>query len=352
MGRAFVSRSMLLPYITSIQELAVQRRSLYRTSDCDLCGIQGAGTFAFANQARIGPDLRLLRRSAHQRAPFALYACSALAIEAIVFAAVSMALTTPVPHQALRSVEVVFQQPAPRPVPPTLQHDKQSSTASTATEHGAADSAPERPVAPPRASVSDAEANTAPPVQPPSEPLVSQAMPSPAGPMQSTIGPARPPARVLTPRRPSAAPRKHATTPPVAVKPTDNPVSRHATLNAIAPAAVQAQPAPVSSIPTLTSAASSAGLEASFEARIRDAVQAALRYPAAARMMNLHGRARVSLDYQAGAVSDLHIVQSAGSPLLDKAALNAVREARLPQAPAEIGSRLLRLLVWVEFNAT
>jgi protein TonB len=92
------------------------------------------------------------------------------------------------------------------------------------------------------------------------------------------------------------------------------------------------------------------GIEASFESRIRDAVQAALRYPGAARMMNLHGRAHVSLDYHEGSVSNLHLAQSAGSPLLDNAAMIAVREAQLPQAPPEIGDRLLRLLVWVDFG--
>lgn len=74
-----------------------------------------------------------------------------------------------------------------------------------------------------------------------------------------------------------------------------------------------------------------------------------MHYPAAARMMSLTGRARVQLDYRNGAASPA-LVQSAGVPMLDDAALSAARTAHYPPPPPDIGDRLLRLLVWVEFQ--
>lgn len=92
--------------------------------------------------------------------------------------------------------------------------------------------------------------------------------------------------------------------------------------------------------------------EASFEQRIRDAVQDAVRYPAAARMMGITGRARLELVYRAGAVSTVTLAQSAGGAMLDNAAVVAAHAARYPAAPAEIGDRTLRFLIWVEFGAS
>ena len=76
-----------------------------------------------------------------------------------------------------------------------------------------------------------------------------------------------------------------------------------------------------------------------------------MRYPAAARMMGLIGRARVQLDYRAGAVTTAALAQSAGASILDDAALGAVRAAHYPPPPPQLGERLLRLLVWVEFKS-
>jgi len=90
--------------------------------------------------------------------------------------------------------------------------------------------------------------------------------------------------------------------------------------------------------------------EASLEARIRDAVQAAVHYPAAARMMGITGRARLLLDYYSGVVASPVLAQSSGTAMLDDAALAAARAAHYPPAPVEIEGRLLHLLVWVEFK--
>jgi protein TonB len=93
-------------------------------------------------------------------------------------------------------------------------------------------------------------------------------------------------------------------------------------------------------------------MTATLQGRIRAAIQAALHYPAAAAAMQLTGRAQVQLDYQSGAVRNIQMKQSAGSPLLDRAALAAVRDAHYPAAPAEVGNRTLPLLVWVELQMT
>jgi protein TonB len=98
------------------------------------------------------------------------------------------------------------------------------------------------------------------------------------------------------------------------------------------------------------SAAPSADAEARLEARIRDAVQAAVTYPSAARMMGLTGRARVLLDYQSGSVDKPILAQSSGTPMLDSAALAAARDAHYPKPPPDLAGQRLRLLVWVEFR--
>ncbi len=98
-------------------------------------------------------------------------------------------------------------------------------------------------------------------------------------------------------------------------------------------------------------AASDADQEASLEARIRDAVQAAVRYPAAARMMEITGRARVRLDYRDGLVNGSLLAQSSGTPMLDQAALSAAQGAHYPATPPALAGRLMRFLVWVEFRA-
>ncbi len=102
---------------------------------------------------------------------------------------------------------------------------------------------------------------------------------------------------------------------------------------------------------TLPSVPAPANLEAALVARICDAVQAAVHYPAAARMMSVTGRARVLLDYRSGRVGSPMLAQSSGASMLDEAALSAARAARYPAALPAIEGRLLRLLVWVEFKS-
>jgi protein TonB len=87
-----------------------------------------------------------------------------------------------------------------------------------------------------------------------------------------------------------------------------------------------------------------------LEASIRQSVQNAAVYPAAARMQHREGRARVAFTYSDGAVSSVALAASSGSSMLDAAALDAVRRAFMPRAPSAIGRRMLSLLVWVRFG--
>ena len=97
--------------------------------------------------------------------------------------------------------------------------------------------------------------------------------------------------------------------------------------------------------------AHAADQQAALEGRIRDAVQAAVHYPPAARMMGVTGRARVQLDYRNGAVDDPSLAKSSGTPMLDHAAISAAQDAHYPTPPPELAGRLMHFLVWVEFRS-
>jgi len=99
-------------------------------------------------------------------------------------------------------------------------------------------------------------------------------------------------------------------------------------------------------------AASSAAAEASFEALLLQAVQAEARrsYPAAARLMGSTGQAVVAFEYRDGSVRVTGLAQTSGSPLLDRAALAAVQNARYPAAPGDFAGRTLVKVVHVKFE--
>jgi protein TonB len=79
-------------------------------------------------------------------------------------------------------------------------------------------------------------------------------------------------------------------------------------------------------------------------------VQAALAYPAAARIANEEGQARVAFDYFDGRVTNITLVRSSGFPVLDRAALATVAAAQYPGPPAELQHRFVHLSVLVTFH--
>ncbi len=111
-----------------------------------------------------------------------------------------------------------------------------------------------------------------------------------------------------------------------------------------------ASPAPAFPAPASPPASRTASTEAAFGARVREAVQDAVHYPASARMMGVTGRARLELAYRAGTLSGAALVQSSGTAMLDDAALLAAKAAHYPPSPPELGDRMLRFLIWVNFT--
>jgi protein TonB len=88
-----------------------------------------------------------------------------------------------------------------------------------------------------------------------------------------------------------------------------------------------------------------------FQAQARAAVQAALRYPNAAKVLKLTGQCRVGFDYRDGRAFNAHIVTSSGHEVLDDAALAALNSAVLPAASPELAGRILKLTIAVVFSA-
>jgi periplasmic protein TonB len=121
--------------------------------------------------------------------------------------------------------------------------------------------------------------------------------------------------------------------------------ARPATTSAPVPA--QSTGSAQSPVPTGAQAGHAASPQ--FTDRIRNAVQEAVRCPPAARMMGQSGKAGVAFDYRAGAiVGRAQLARSSGTPVLDTAALTAVRMAHYPEAQPEDSNQLLHLLIWVE----
>jgi protein TonB len=193
----------------------------------------------------------------------------------------------------------------------------------------------------------------APPVVPPVTVLSLAPAPEPVpAPEPKPVPPApvpkpQPAARPVTPVHQVthvARPRPMPAAPP----PVTTPVPEPATSSAAPtdPPPVPAAPPPPPAMP----AAAPAAPNPSFENAMRAAIQAALHYPESARMSGMAGRTRVGFRYRDGSVSDITLITSSGSGLLDRAAFAAVRDAAYPKPePAQMGKTLNEQL-WVTFN--
>ena len=114
------------------------------------------------------------------------------------------------------------------------------------------------------------------------------------------------------------------------------------------PVAAPTPPAPPP--PPAPPAPDLASIKASFEAELRSAIQAAVRYPRAARLMQLTGKTLVGFDFRDGSVSHLRVVTSSGTDLLDHAALDAVRNAPYPATPQALQGKAMAFTIWVRFH--
>ncbi|MHB8166891.1 MAG: TonB family protein [Sulfuricella sp.] len=93
-------------------------------------------------------------------------------------------------------------------------------------------------------------------------------------------------------------------------------------------------------------------IQARFEDQVRAAVQSAMRYPYAAMIAHIAGRAQVSFEYIDGRVSAVKIAISSGYGMLDSAALQAVSAAAYPPPPKNLAGKSLPFEVWVRFYQT
>jgi TonB family protein len=224
---------------------------------------------------------------------------------------------------------------APQPAPMTEPPPPMPSTSVGATDRppGAAD-APESPLA------SFTATETPPAPMPLAAPSAGPAISDEVVPQASKTGSA-PPAKPDTAAHSHDRPRRV-----VQRSPSSQEGVRLVTASA-RPAASSAPDPAQSSVPTVAQAGHTGGPQ--LTDRIRNAVQAAVRCPPAARMMGQSGKAGVAFDYRAGAiVGRAQLARSSGTSVLDAAALTAVRTAHYPQGQPGDPDQLLHLLIWVE----
>jgi protein TonB len=85
--------------------------------------------------------------------------------------------------------------------------------------------------------------------------------------------------------------------------------------------------------------------------RLRERVQEALRYPAAARRRGLTGTVTLEMTVLAtGAIGPVMVVNSSSHALLDEAALDTVRSLRPQAFPADLPARTLRVRLPIVFD--
>jgi protein TonB len=193
----------------------------------------------------------------------------------------------------------------------------------------------------------------------------------------SIIAPSPPAPPAPPPPKPVVQPPKHITPPPPLLPPPPLPVApplpapppvpvapnrpvihhkpRHIAPLPVQPPPVAQTPVPPTPAPPPAPAAPpqpSAGEIDLFQAQMAEAVQRAATqdYPEAAQMAHENGDVDVSFVFEDGAVSDVAVIQSSGFPMLDAAAMQAVRDARYPQQPPDFAGQPHAVRVTVRFH--
>ena len=89
-----------------------------------------------------------------------------------------------------------------------------------------------------------------------------------------------------------------------------------------------------------------------FRAAIKRAVQSVADqvYPSAAQMAHETGEPVIAFTYLNGTITNVTLVQPSGFPLLDAAALQAVRIAPYPAPPAAFANHSYTWMIAVEFH--
>ena len=88
----------------------------------------------------------------------------------------------------------------------------------------------------------------------------------------------------------------------------------------------------------------------SYLGRVKAAIQAAVRYPAAARMMGEQGRVEVAFALKDGVADGVRVLVPGIAAGFNDAALAAVRAARVPAPPPALAGKRMNLTLWVEFK--
>lgn len=123
----------------------------------------------------------------------------------------------------------------------------------------------------------------------------------------------------------------------------------HETVQKALPVSSEPPPKIVQAATAVPTPPVSTEISMSFQSRVRAAVQDAVVYPMAARASHLSGQTRVGFTYLDGRASDIKVLVSSGSTLLDQAAMIAVRAANYPLTDKEYRGRLLTFQLWVRF---
>jgi len=228
-----------------------------------------------------------------KRWPFA--ALAALLLEAGLLGAVAWWASRPAPPPPPQPMQIVLE--APKSAPKT--------------------------VAPPTPKPPEPKPVPKPVVKPQPKPIVHKELPKP-----------------VQPPPPQPAPEP---TPKVQAPPAPAPDTKPAM-----PVAAPTPPAPPP--PPAPAAPDVASIKATFEAELRSAIQAAVRYPQAAKMMQLTGKTLVAFVFRDGTVSQVRVVTTSGADLLDHAALDAVRNAPYPATPKELQGKSMDFTIWVRFH--
>jgi protein TonB len=189
-------------------------------------------------------------------------------------------------------------------------------------------------------------------------PLLAQPPPPAQTPAPIKLTIVAPPAPKPPPPTPKPLPPKPVTPPqPVTPLPPPRPVAQHIIHHVVPPRPVPppktVQPPPqLQAPPPPQPAAPSQGQVDLFRLEMKAAVQAVANsvYPQSAQMQHETGVPEVRFVYLDGVVSDIALAQSCGYPLLDEAAMQAVRIAHYPPEPENFNGQAETVTVSVIFQ--
>ena len=180
-------------------------------------------------------------------------------------------------------------------------------------------------------------------------------------PMQIALVTPEPPAKAVTLPTPTPRPKVEEKPKPVLQKmtpkphpqPTPTPPQpiKEVLPPAPLPSPVAAPPAQETPTPPPPSPPSvDPAVRENYLSQVKGAIQAAVRFPGAARMLGETSRVLVRFHLLHGHVRQIEILNKGAMAAFDEAALAAVRNAQIPPPPATLAGKDFQLTVWVEFK--